>query len=61
MKAKINEGCIGCSACASNCPEVFRMNDDGLAEVYGNVTDENLSDTQSAVDGCPVQVIELED
>ena len=35
MKASIDRsGCIGCGLCASVCPEVFRMADDGLAEVY---------------------------
>ncbi|MBE0601819.1 MAG: ferredoxin, partial [Firmicutes bacterium] len=35
MKATIDrDGCIGCGVCADTCPEVFRMADDGLAEVY---------------------------
>ncbi|HML49518.1 MAG TPA: ferredoxin, partial [Clostridia bacterium] len=32
MKAEIDrDGCIECGLCASICPEVFRMADDGLA------------------------------
>ena len=35
MKASINrDGCIACGLCESTCPQVFRMADDGLAEVY---------------------------
>ena len=61
MKAKINEGCIGCGMCASICPNVFRMNDEGLAEVYADVEafDEEL--VEQAIASCPVSVIEKED
>ena len=39
MKAEIDrEGCISCGLCAATCPEVFRMADDGLAEVYSEIT-----------------------
>ncbi len=30
MKAEIDrDGCISCGICASTCPEVFRMGEDG--------------------------------
>jgi ferredoxin len=58
MKATIDrDGCIGCGACADTCPEVFRMTDDGLAEVYGEVSDDNFYDTKEAEANCPVSVI----
>lgn len=50
--------CIGCGMCESICPEVFRMNDDNLAEVHtqpGEMTDT----LQDAVDSCPVSCIEV--
>lgn len=34
MKANVIEGCISCGLCASVCPEVFRMNDENVSEVY---------------------------
>lgn len=61
MRAYIDrEGCIACGLCANTCPEVFRMADDGLAEVFA---DEIPTTAQtSAVDarkGCPVAVINI--
>ncbi|MDL2209506.1 ferredoxin [Desulfovibrio sp. OttesenSCG-928-O18] len=58
MKAAIDRsGCIGCGACADICPNVFRMADDGLAEVCGEVSDANLGTVKEAEDNCPVSVI----
>ena len=62
MKATIERsGCIGCGMCAETCPEVFRMADDDLAEVYAEVTDSIADTAKDARDGCPVSVISLED
>ena len=37
MKVKVNkDACIGCGACASICPDVFELNDEGLSEVKVN-------------------------
>lgn len=59
MKATIDrDGCIGCGLCADMCPEVFRMADDGKAEVYAGVTD--VESAQEAADSCPVSVIEID-
>lgn len=62
MKAFINrDGCISCGLCAETCPEVFRMADDGLAEVYVDEVPENVEDSaKEAEDGCPVSVITVE-
>lgn len=61
MKASIDRsGCISCGICASTCPEVFRMADDGLAEVYAEVTSDLETTAQEASDSCPVSVISLE-
>lgn len=59
MKAYVEEGCISCGACVSTCAEVFRFDDDGLAEAYGEVTEENKELAQAARDACPVSVIDI--
>jgi ferredoxin len=48
--------CISCRLCVETVPEVFRMNNDDLAEVYDplGVTEDKI---QEAIDGCPVNCI----
>jgi len=48
--------CIGCGTCAALCPKVFKMKDNGKAEVIGQTADtqENI---QNAIDSCPVGAI----
>lgn len=62
MKATIDrEGCISCGLCASTCPEVFQMADDGRAEVYADPVPESAEDaSKEARDNCPVSVITVE-
>lgn len=62
MKATIDQdGCIGCGLCASVCPNVFRMNDEGTAEVYVDVIAAADEDGASeAENNCPVSVITVE-
>ncbi|WP_461812650.1 ferredoxin [Faecalimonas sp.] len=59
MKAKVNEGCISCGMCVSLCPEVFRFNDEGIAEAYVDISEETLESAENARDNCPVSVIDL--
>ena len=61
MKAVVESGCISCGLCVSTCPDVFRMNDDGIAEGYADITDATLYDAEDARDSCPVSVISFED
>ena len=62
MKVEIERsGCISCGLCIDTCPEVFRMADDGLAEVYSQPEAAQSSSAQAAADGCPVTVITVEE
>ena len=58
MKVKVNEGCLGCGACTGICPDDFELDDEGLAKVIVEETEDPA--VQDAIDGCPVGVIEAE-
>lgn len=62
MRASIDrDGCIACELCATTCPQVFCMADDGLAEVYTDPVPEDVIDlAREAAEGCPVAVITVE-
>lgn len=62
MKANIDrDGCISCGLCVETCPKVFRMADDGIAEVYVDVVPTDTeADALEAQDSCPVSVITVE-
>lgn len=58
MKVAINEEeCVGCGTCVAIAEDVFRMNDDEKAQVYGQVTAANKDNVQEAIDTCPVSAI----
>jgi Ferredoxin len=62
MNAKIErDGCISCGLCAQTCPEVFRIADDDLAEVYSDVMPEWEESVEEAAENCPVTVIFIEE
>lgn len=62
MKVTIDrDGCIGCGLCAATCPEVFRIADDDLAEVYESPSDETADNVREAAENCPVSVINVEE
>ncbi|MGH4050751.1 MAG: ferredoxin [Clostridium sp.] len=53
--------CIGCGLCASVCPEIFEMNDDGLAEASENeIEDKLMESAKDAEEQCPVSAITIE-
>lgn len=62
MKAEIDrDGCIACGMCTSICSEVFRMGEDGPAEVYVDIVPTEAEEAaKEACDCCPVSVISLE-
>ena len=54
------EECTGCNLCVETCPDVFDLNDDGLAVI----TDPNGAsddEIQQCIDDCPVTCIEWKD
>lgn len=57
---KVNKDlCIGCGACQAVCPEVFEIEDDGLATVIVEEIPEELNeDALDAKEGCPTDAIE---
>jgi ferredoxin len=62
VKASIDRtNCISCELCVQTCPEVFRMADDGLAEVYVDpVPAESEEKAKKAEADCPASVITIE-
>ena len=58
MKIKVNQdACIGCGACTSIAEGVFNINDDGLSEVVGEVTDSNMDAVKEAIESCHTSAI----
>lgn len=62
MKAFIDrDGCISCGLCASTCPEVFRMAEDDLAEVFVEEVPTEVEDAAvECQENCPTSVITVE-
>lgn len=58
MTPKINkETCIGCGTCESICPEVFKVGDEGKAEVLPGDHAALKDKIKEAVEACPVEAI----
>lgn len=61
MNANVDKNtCIGCGTCPAICPEVFKMDDDGLASAYVDpVPKDNEGSAQEAADACPTSAIHI--
>lgn len=58
MKVEVNKDlCISCGACVSVCPEVFKFDDNGLAEASQEQPDEYKERVIEALKGCPTDAI----
>lgn len=54
--------CTGCGLCVDACPEVFELNDDGLAVVKTTPVPAELEGPcRDAADSCPVDAISIAD
>ena len=62
MKAFIDKtGCISCGLCASICPVVFAMDDDGRATaILTDVPEGSMERAKEAEEACPASVVILE-
>ncbi len=50
--------CVGCGLCEQACPEVFKVDDSGIAKIIANNSE--AEGMQDAIDQCPVTAITLE-
>ena len=54
--------CIGCGNCEDVCPEIFQLQDDGLAHVITENPDEELYGcARDGADSCPTDAITIEE
>jgi len=54
------DACIGCEVCPTVCPEIFAMDEDGLAVAIKEQVPPDLEESaQEAADGCPTEAIVL--
>ncbi len=62
MKGFVDKNtCIGCGLCPTICPDIFRMDDDGLAVAEDiEIPDNILADAQEAAESCPVAAITVD-
>ena len=56
MKYIVNDQCIGCGLCTSICPEIFFLNDEGMAEAIESEVE--VDQAENALESCPVAAIE---
>lgn len=63
MKAVVDRDlCIGCGLCEDTCPEVFRLEDDGIAMVIvDTITAELYGPVRDSAELCPVSAIDIEE
>lgn len=62
MKVKVNKDlCIGCGACQAIVPDVFEIEDDGLACVkVDEVKEQEKEEVIDALENCPTSAISEE-
>ena len=57
MSIKVDQNlCIGCGACVSICPKVFKINENGKSSI---INQDDIECGQKAVESCPTQAISI--
>ncbi|MEW5758755.1 MAG: ferredoxin [Candidatus Omnitrophota bacterium] len=49
--------CVGCGLCENSCPEVFKVEGDGIAHVLANACPTH--NLKEVADSCPVNAIKV--
>lgn len=62
MKANVEKGiCVGCGLCTELCPDVFRIDEDGLAIAEDkDISGTDLECAKDTAHKCPVNAINIE-
>ncbi len=63
MKAIVDrDTCTGCQLCVDTCPEVFEIDENGMARAKVNPVPADAEETcKEAAEDCPVEAIAIED
>ncbi len=63
MLARVDKDtCIGCGLCPDLCPEVFELEDDGLAVAYRNPVPSDIEESaKEAAESCPTEAIHIDE
>lgn len=61
MRVRVDsEQCQGCGLCEAHAPDVFKISDDGVAVVTGDVVPPELEDAvRRAVSDCPTEAVHI--
>ena len=57
----IEEGCISCGLSEGNCPEVFKVKDEGATVIEGVDYSDLEEKIKDAAESCPVEVIKYDE
>ena len=57
----IEEGCISCGSSEGNCPEIFKVKDEGATVIEGMDYSGLEEKIKIAAESCPVEVIKYDD
>ena len=62
MKVKVIDGCIICGLCTEEFPDLFQMNEEGIAQAVSSQVPSEMEDqARQAAEDCPVSVIITEE